>query len=182
MKRSLVSLVLLISLPILVSTGTAGGGKLALKAEKLIKSVLSKNLTLQHREYKIPAPIKTTIEAETDQEFYRDTVVLWEVNRENGERAYVLMDDVSGRHMPITFFVVFDASGHILGCRVVKYRERYGSGVKSKRWLRQFTGKNATSGFKVGKDIDAISGATISSNSVTKGIKKLAKLISHILE
>jgi Na+-translocating ferredoxin:NAD+ oxidoreductase RnfG subunit len=174
--------ILSLVLPLVVSPGFAADGKLIAKAEKVIKSLAGKDVELVHREYEIPGDVKASIRQAVQQDFYRETVGLWEIRRENGTQAYAVMDDVLGKHMPITFVVLFDTSGVITACRVIKYRERYGSGVKSKRWLRQFTKKTAASGFHVGQDIDAISGATISSNSVTKGIEKLAKLFQHIIE
>jgi Na+-translocating ferredoxin:NAD+ oxidoreductase RnfG subunit len=44
-------------------------------------------------------------------------------------------------------------------------------------WRKQFRGKTATAPLQVGKDIKNISGATISSNSVTRGVRQaLAEL------
>jgi Na+-translocating ferredoxin:NAD+ oxidoreductase RnfG subunit len=44
-------------------------------------------------------------------------------------------------------------------------------------WRKQFRGKTADAPLQVGKDIRNISGATISSNSVTRGVKQaLAEL------
>ncbi len=46
--------------------------------------------------------------------------------------------------------------------------------------LAQFTYFNDTTDFKVGKNIDGISGATISVNSLSKGIQKMAVLFPFI--
>jgi Na+-translocating ferredoxin:NAD+ oxidoreductase RnfG subunit len=156
--------------------------KLATKAEKVMKSLIGTDIRVSLKSFEIPASVKTTIEDHVKQDFYRNSVLLWEVTRDGTPEAYGMMDDVLGKQMPITFLVLFDREGTITACRVLKYRERYGSGVRSKRWLRQFSKKNAGSGFSVGKDIDGISGATISSESVSRGIEKLAHLIAHILQ
>ena len=50
----------------------------------------------------------------------------------------------------------------------------------NKNWLAQFTHFNDTTDFKVGKNIDGISGATISVNSLSKGIQKMAVLFPFI--
>ena len=39
-------------------------------------------------------------------------------------------------------------------------------------WRKQFRGKTISAPLQVGKDIKNISGATISSNSVTRGVKQ----------
>lgn len=82
--------------------------------------------------------------------------------------------------MPITFLVILHNSGKINAVRIIKYREAYGGSISNTGWLNQFTGKNAKSGYEAGKDIDAISGATISVNALAKGIKKLVLLFPYI--
>jgi Na+-translocating ferredoxin:NAD+ oxidoreductase RnfG subunit len=82
--------------------------------------------------------------------------------------------------MPITFRVIFDLDGKIIRSEIVKYREQYGGGVSSDQWNEQFKSKDANSSFNIGSDIAAISGATISVNSVTKGIHKLTLIFNSI--
>ena len=95
-------------------------------------------------------------------------------------RAIGLMDNVLGKSLPITFLVLFDLKGTIIKSSIVKYREPYGGGVSNSNWNTQFEGKNFKSSFDVGDDIQGISGATISVNSVSKGIKKLTILFNEI--
>jgi Na+-translocating ferredoxin:NAD+ oxidoreductase RnfG subunit len=64
---------------------------------------------------------------------------------------------------------------------VLRYREPYGGAISSRSWLNQFTGKSASEGFKVEKDIDSVSGATISVNSVTRGVLKLTLVMEKII-
>ena len=63
-----------------------------------------------------------------------------------------------------------------IDANVIKYREAYGSEVANKVWLQQFFNLNNNSNYKIGKDIDGISGATISVKSMSKGIQKIAIL------
>ncbi len=71
-------------------------------------------------------------------------------------------------------------SAQIISSSIIKYREPYGGGIVNLNWNDQFVGKDRNSDFEVGEDIQGISGATISVNSVTKGINKLCLLISEI--
>jgi hypothetical protein len=180
-KIEIVSVIVLFLVPLLIQ---AGSNKLILKAEKVMKSLMDKGggqLELIYRTYQIPGQIKSEIEDRVKQDFYRETVDFWEIRRDGEIEGYALMDDVLGKQMPITFLVIYNSEGGITACRILKYRERYGSGVRSKRWLRQFNDKNHQSGFNIGTDIDAISGATISSNSVSRGIEKLTLLIQALV-
>ena len=84
--------------------------------------------------------------------------------------------------MPITFLVIFDDSGKIILTDIVKYREPYGGAVQNENWTAQFKKKDSNSGYKVGTDIDGITGATISVKSVSKGIYKLSLLYNELKE
>jgi Na+-translocating ferredoxin:NAD+ oxidoreductase RnfG subunit len=53
--------------------------------------------------------------------------------------------------------------------------------VGNRRWLNQFLGLDASSDYNVGINIDGISGATISVNSVSRGINRSAIIIEYLL-
>ena len=164
-----------------LNAGEQNNLKLLTKAEKIINSVLSPEVEVKRNEFKIPVTFKKSLEGQVKQDFYRDSVTFWEIRRDENIVGYAMMDDVLGKMMPITFLVIFEPDGHISYCKVIKYRERWGKGIKNKRWLKQFRKKNAGSGFTVEKDIDGISGATISVDSITMGIEKLAHLMTHVI-
>ena len=94
--------------------------------------------------------------------------------------AFAFLDNVLGKSMPITFIVLLNVKGEIINANVIKYREAYGGEVASKIWLSQFIGLNSHSSYKLNQDIDGISGATISVNSLSKGINKITSLFSII--
>ena len=55
---------------------------------------------------------------------------------------------------------------------ILVYREPYGGEVAYDAWRRQFRGKSSGDALQVGRDIRTISGATISVNAVTLGVRK----------
>ncbi len=55
---------------------------------------------------------------------------------------------------------------------VLVYREPYGGEVAYEAWRRQFRGKSAADSLRVGREIRVISGATISVNAITLGVKR----------
>lgn len=91
-----------------------------------------------------------------------------------------MLDNVYGKTAPITFLVVFDTSGIIRSTLVLKYRESHGGQVQNKGWLKQFIGRGQSSKYRVGREVSAISGATISVNAMARGIKKLSLLFPFI--
>jgi Na+-translocating ferredoxin:NAD+ oxidoreductase RnfG subunit len=76
------------------------------------------------------------------------------------------------------FATFFDGEGRVTRVEVVAYRERYGDGIRSQRFREQFVGKQATSGFRPGHEIDVISGATLSARAMAKAVKR-ATLLLH---
>ena len=71
------------------------------------------------------------------------------------------------------YLVVFDQSFIIKKVNVLVYREDYGGEIGSNRWLKQFVGKARNTEMAVGKNIAAISGATISVYSMTNAVNQL---------
>lgn len=68
------------------------------------------------------------------------------------------------------FMVLLDCDNEVKLVKVLIYRENYGGEIGSKRWLKQFIGMTEPKSY-----VDAISGATISVNSMKYSINKLIK-------
>lgn len=132
--------------------------------------------------YVLPKELKQRIENNVQQKFHSTFVYFYKIIKDDKILGYAILDNVFGKSLPITFLVLFDLNGNIISSHIVKYREQYGGAVKNKNWNDQFIGGNSESSFEVGKNINSISGATISVNSVTKGIKKLTLLIKEIID
>jgi Na+-translocating ferredoxin:NAD+ oxidoreductase RnfG subunit len=92
--------------------------------------------------------------------------------------GYALFDEEIGQHEPISFATFFDTTGHITRVEIVAYREPFGDGVRAERFRKQFVGRDEHSKFRPGEDIDAISGATISSRSLCIGVERAAALFA----
>jgi H+/Na+-translocating ferredoxin:NAD+ oxidoreductase subunit G len=54
--------------------------------------------------------------------------------------------------------------------------------VRAKRFRDQFLGKTAADPIVVGKDIDVVSGASISSRSIALGVKRDALVVQQALK
>lgn len=77
----------------------------------------------------------------------------------------------------IELLVGIDAKGAVSGLKVLNHRETPGLGanITGDKFLGQFKGKKAGDQLEAKKDIDAISGATISSRAVCFGVKEALK-------
>jgi Na+-translocating ferredoxin:NAD+ oxidoreductase RnfG subunit len=79
---------------------------------------------------------------------------------------------VQGKDQPITFLVAVDPHGALLDVDILVYREAYGGEVAYESWRRQFRGHTAADSVRIGRPIRNISGATISSQAVTTGVRQ----------
>jgi len=172
---------LLIAIILLTTFITISGNGIQERCENLIIESCGTDINFDFKKFTISAEVKKNIEGECEQKFFQDEVIYWEIENGDGLKYIAIIDNVYGKTLPITFLVIFNLDGSIHRSTIVKYREPHGSEVSAENWLSQFKGKNKAYSLAVGDDIQAISGATISANSVTRGIKKLTILFSEIL-
>jgi Na+-translocating ferredoxin:NAD+ oxidoreductase RnfG subunit len=90
-----------------------------------------------------------------------------------GDSGYFFVDAVIGKHDLITYAVALDAQGRVRQVEILEYREAYGGEVRNAHWRAQFTGRHHGDPVRIGKDIQNISGATLSCEHVTEGIRRL---------
>ncbi|MBI9066983.1 MAG: FMN-binding protein [Salinivirgaceae bacterium] len=74
-------------------------------------------------------------------------------------------------------FMIFNSQKVIESVRVFNYQATHGQEVCSKGWLKQFKNFSAEKNLVVGKDIDSISGATISANALTNEVNYITQLL-----
>lgn len=100
-----------------------------------------------------------------------DSVLVLRVHDPAGVAGYAIVRNVRGKDQPITFLVAVDTVGALRDLDILVYREPYGGEVAYDAWRRQFRGKTAADSVELGQNIRSISGATISANSVTLGVR-----------
>jgi Na+-translocating ferredoxin:NAD+ oxidoreductase RnfG subunit len=88
-----------------------------------------------------------------------------------GKTVYI--DKVLGKHEFITFAVGVDAGGKVAGIEILEYRESYGHEIRRPEWRGQFKGKDISAHLQLDDDIKNISGATLSSAHITRGVKRV---------
>lgn len=95
--------------------------------------------------------------------------------------GWFVVDEVVGKHEFITYAVGIQPDGSIKRVEVLEYRESYGFEVADRKWLNQFVAKGAGSPLKLGKDVENISGATLSSKHLTDGVKRVMTMHALLL-
>lgn len=95
--------------------------------------------------------------------------------------GFAILDSELGMHEPIDFAVRFTGKGAVDLVEVMEYREAYGDQVREERFRRQFVGKTARDTIAAGKDIQIITGASISSRSMAVGVKRDALVLDRAM-
>lgn len=101
-----------------------------------------------------------------------DSASVLRISRDGALLGFAQVGNVKGKDQPITYLVAIDPANALKDIDVLVYREPYGGEVAYERWRKQFRGKTSKAPLAVGKDIRNISGATISSHSVTRGVRQ----------
>ena len=100
----------------------------------------------------------------------------WTARQAGNIVGYVFVDEVVGREDFITYAVGIDTQGKLRPVEILEYRESHGGEIRNKRWLAQFAGRAAQGELRFRADIKNIAGATLSSEHVTAGVRRILAL------
>jgi hypothetical protein len=108
--------------------------------------------------------------SETNDKIYRLT-------RNNSFTGYAILASAKGRMESFDIMVIYNTHSEVEFIKVLVYRSSHGQEITNKNWLKQFYAKTGL--FTYGKDIQAISGATLSAKSITEKINNLTILVTE---
>ena len=95
--------------------------------------------------------------------------------------GWFIIDEVIGRHDNIPYALGIDADGSVKGIEILEYRESFGGQIREALWRAQFIGKRHGAGVALKKDIQNISGATLSCRHIADGVKRLLATYAVVL-
>lgn len=81
----------------------------------------------------------------------------------------------------LDYLVLYNAAFEVEKVKVFRLNSEHGVEVTSPGWLRQFTGYSPGKKLTVGKEVDAVSGATITVNNFTSDIQETTNLLYKIV-
>lgn len=133
--------------------------------EKKVKKTIHKYLQLEFFDYHAVTAIPA-LGLKDDHVF--------KIMKGHQKVGYFSLNQSMGQYDNFDYLVVFDDNLEIVAVKIITYREDYGYEISSKWWLSQFIGKKAGKDMKYKENIDALSGATISAESITESLKILS--------
>ena len=91
---------------------------------------------------------------------------------ESGTAGYAYLDKHLVRTLPQTLMVALDAEGQLIGIKVLAFREP-AEYMAREGWMEQFRGKTAGDEIRMKKNIDGITGATLTARAVTQCARRV---------
>ncbi|HEY2676981.1 MAG TPA: FMN-binding protein [Steroidobacteraceae bacterium] len=101
---------------------------------------------------------------------------IWRATRDGVLVGHVFVDEVIGRQNLITYAVGIDPDGALRNLEIMAYRESHGGEVRNPAWRAQFNQRKDLDQVRFRADIKNISGATLSSEHVTEGVRWIMAL------
>jgi len=86
---------------------------------------------------------------------------------------------VRSRSGPFRIRVLIDKDLVVRRVRVLEYIGARGGDVQSPRFLRRLEGKSLSDPIRIGKDVDVMTGATLSSKAVARGVRRSLRLLKE---
>ncbi|MBI3621148.1 MAG: FAD:protein FMN transferase [Nitrospirae bacterium] len=148
--------------------------------EEALKRLLPDADTVREESVTLTDQQKQAVEQLIDTRIKEERYTVWHASRDGGSIGTAVQVEVTGKERPITFLIAVSPERAVLGIEVLIYRESQGHEIRSGRFMKQFAGKTLAAPLKLGKDIDAISGATLSSRATTYAAKKALGLVQVI--
>lgn len=85
--------------------------------------------------------------------------------------------DFSSEMEYFDYLICYTSTPSVQSVKVINYMATHGHEVSSKGWLKQFKGYNGKGTLEVGKNIDAIAGATISVYGITQDVQEKTEIL-----
>ncbi|MCP4451183.1 MAG: FMN-binding protein [Planctomycetes bacterium] len=109
-----------------------------------------------------------------------DKIVVNEIRGPSSVLGYCVESTVAAKSGPFRIRVLGDPNGVVVQAHVVSYTWERGRDIRKSRFTRQFQGKGPEAPLQVGEDIDAMTGATLSSKAMTAGVRDSIALLKTI--
>ena len=133
-----------------------------------------------YRTFTLDAPVRARLAQRLGYAPARDRYTIFVATTQGKVDGYAVVDDEQGLHQPITFATRLSSRGSVERVEIMVYREPRGDEVRDSRFRKQFEGKTAQDPLRLGRDIDAVSGATVSSASLATGVHRAAVLVEEL--
>lgn len=151
-----------------------------LKEDEAPKAVFPEASIFERKVVQSNEELKAKIQqrmGKTKTSLWEESYVVFVAKKGDATLGYAVIVEEIGKHRPITFVVGVGADRKIKDAALMVYREAYGGEVRDRRFLQQYRGKSLKDPLLPFRDIQNISGATMSVEAIGRGSKKALALV-----
>lgn len=117
-------------------------------------------------------PGRNIIWHEVTNRIITDSTRIYELNENKLTIGYLYVSEAPTRYATFDYMLITDTVPAIKEVSVLRYTESHGGEITNRRWLKQFIGCTPEKNIHYGRTVDAVTGATISANSLTLAVKQ----------
>lgn len=162
---------LVIGLILMLAWGSGGfSGSAEKKTDKVIKKIWA--------DTNIKKSLINLSDIEIPDEININKKRVYKITTDKNDTYLCILSKAKGRFDYFEYVVIIDSNLNITKTKVLVYNSSHGYEITNKRWLKQFNGSGKT--FNYGKNIDAVSGATYSGESITNDINTINQIAKHL--
>jgi len=172
-------------LPVVVASvliaGPSYADRVYLTVDQALANAFAGDVTVERKVVWITEAQAAQVEERAGSPLPRRVVKAY-VGRRGGEIVgYAFVDDVIGKTEPITYMVTITPDATVERLDLLVFRETHGYEIERASWRDRFRGLRLGDGLRVGREIDKISGATLSCRAVTDGVRRLLAVVTVVL-
>jgi Na+-translocating ferredoxin:NAD+ oxidoreductase RnfG subunit len=168
-KDSWGTLLLFPAMLLLIAGNTFGGEDLS--RDQVMKKAFPSAETFVRQVLRLSDELMKKLSRESGQKISSRFVTVYVAKKDDGNLGYGFIGYTKGKSSFIKYFVAITPDGKIHSIEIMSYRGEKGSEVRHEIFKKQFAGKSLGGNIKVGADINAMTGATISSQAVTNSVR-----------
>ena len=154
-----------------------------LKEDEAPRAVFPQATSFERKVIRSSEPLREKLQqrmGKTKTSILEDFYVTFIAKKGDAILGYAVIVEEIGKHRPITFVVGVGTDRKIKDAALMIYREAYGGEVRERRFLQQYKGKQLKDPLLPFRDIQNISGATMSVEAIGRGSKKALALVEAV--
>jgi Na+-translocating ferredoxin:NAD+ oxidoreductase RnfG subunit len=168
-KDSWFTLLLFPAIVLLIAGNTLGSD--VLSRDQVLKNAFPLAETFVRQVIRLSDEQMKKLSEESGQKISSRFVTVYIAKNDDESLGYGFIGYTKGKSSFIKYFVAITPDGKIHSIEIMSYRGEKGSEVRHEIFKKQFVGKSLDGNIKVGADINAMTGATISSQAVTNSVR-----------
>lgn len=168
----------LVALGLLVFTT---GARVYMTEEEALRIAFPEASRIEARRFELGEAARVELSSALGYRIRERSVVLHEAMNGDALLGHGIFMREVGKRLPMTFFVAIGPGGSVDQVLLLEFREPRGYEVEAEAFRRQYRGRTVRDPIRRGRDIRNVSGATMSVDAMSRGVRRALVLYDHLL-